>query len=192
MKKFLIIAFFILTVSYGAFCKLTVLSGRNNLLMLKGAKPVYLFLTFNNLLIYNTPIDQFIAKINKDKVNVWKVTKSSLIEDYKDNVYDTLKLHKGWDIKYVERLSDAKKGFVIILNYDYDNPVPPVGANGQATGTIYRIGQKNPIAQFRINSYFFQYWDIKVNFHGFGAYFMEEIHFNFLNHINKNRVKSIK
>jgi hypothetical protein len=190
MKKIVFASFFIILTSYLIFCqgKITIISGNNNLSMIKDEKNFYLLPTFNNTQIFKVSIDEFVSI---KKINVWRLTKDGLISEYMKEIKNKTK-NKFWKITLIENMSQAKNGYVILLNYDYDNPVPSVGSNGQATGSVYKYGQNNPIFVFKINHFLLTYWDVKINFSAMGPLFVEDIKNKLLDPINKNQLDKKK
>lgn len=193
MKRFLLITMIIFSVNFYFYSwqEITVLSVRNNLPMLKGVKPIYILPTFNGTLIYKVPIDKFIKGINDKKINVLKLTKEGLIKKYINALKDITNFRKYWRMRVIDDWSQAKKGFVMVLNYDYDNPEPPFGAKGQATGAIYKIGQKKPIITFRIKCYRDE-WEYGRNFANMADSFLQSLYFDFIIHINNSAFNLIK
>lgn len=191
MKKFFLITIFFVFVCIFIYSNLYVTSGRNNLSKLKGAKPIYIILTFNGTLIYNEPMEQLLK--NK-KVNFWRMTKEELIKGYKKVITRFIggRRKNKWGMQVINDFSQAKSGFIMVLNYDKDNPTPPTGAYGEATLTIYQVGHKQAIITCKIKDWMPRDWDIKLNFPNMGELFLNSIDYHFLNLIEKGRYKDIK
>lgn len=183
MKKSQLITFILLFLCFNVFCEITVVSGRNNLSMLKNAKPIYILYTFNGTQIYKVPMDEF---INNKKVNPWRLTRDGLIKECLKYATEYSSIYCGrWGMKVISNMSQAKSGFVMVINYDSCSPVPPVGTNGYATATVYKIGIKGPIITFKIHYFKLTDWDVKLTFPAMGDYFINAIRYEILNSYRK-------
>ena len=84
MKKILILLFFTAFIITSIQAKIIMKSGENNKKLLKSAKPVYVYLTFNGTIIYDVSISQYIKDLKDEKMDAFKLTKEFLINDFKE------------------------------------------------------------------------------------------------------------
>lgn len=150
MKKTLIILFLIFIL----FCifpkesdidKITIHQGQSNLSILKTAKPVYIYFTFNETKMWNQPLDEYL-KERKVRGKFAKEDKIKIINEFKDVFDQWVKTPgKQWEMKRVENLSEADNGYIVTINYDKCVSAPLTGATGHATVTMYPAGKKNEI-----------------------------------------------
>ncbi|MBN2479589.1 MAG: hypothetical protein JXA94_05115 [Parachlamydiales bacterium] len=177
MSKKILVLTILIFISFLLHSKVKYLSGEKNLSKLKDANPVSVLLTFKGTLIYDVSIDQYIKELNEEDMNAFDITRKELISDYYDEVESTIgSAGRKWNMKLVYKMSDAKKGFLIILNYDKCVPIPAVGVNGEATARIYRASNlKAPLMTIEIDVFNMISWLVVNNFHKNGRFFIKEL-----------------
>jgi len=175
MKKIILSFLLLLLTLFTIYSEIKIIKGSNNKKKLKDAKPIYIFLTFNKTKIYDSSIDKYIAEIKKEGFNL---SKKKIINDYKDKIDKACQRRgKKWNMKLIHSKSKAKKGYLIIMNYDKLVPVPAVGYNGQATVYIYKTNNLDkPLIIFKINTFtIWGFWFPRYSFSENGVNFMDEL-----------------
>lgn len=185
MKKLFIQLFLITFIMTSIQAKIIMKSGENNKTLLKGAKPVYVYLTFNGTIIYDVSINQYIKELKEEKMDVYKLTKEFLINDFKGKTKKySERRGKKWEMKVIENLGSVKKGFLITLNFDKLIPIPTQGFRSEGTVNIFKASNlKSPIISYKIESFVFDMtWIPRYSFGNSGPELMEEV-IMFLNRI---------
>jgi len=138
MKKF-IVFFMLLTVCFiyaeekvklGFFVR----EGAADLEILKKV-PINLIVTFENTIIFDSPIADWIKKQTEEKGKAPKVTVDGLKEEFLKSLDKVIK--SGKPIKRVESKDKADRKYLIVMNIDRIVPVPMVGHTFSSKISIY-------------------------------------------------------
>ncbi len=150
MKRNIITTLFLIFLVFTIFPasdvdKITVHQGQKNLSKLKTAKPVFIYFTFNGTKMWDEPLDQFL-KNRKARGKFADKDKIRIIKEFKQVFDDWVKAPGSkWEMKRIENLSEAKKGYIVRINYDKCVSAPLAGATGHATVTMYPVGNAKNI-----------------------------------------------
>lgn len=120
--------------------KIIVQQSSENLSSILGsANPVYIYFTFNNTTIWDKPVEQYL-KERKNRGKNAEEDKEKMMKDFK-NTFDSWIKNPGskWGMIRIDDLSEAKKGYILKINYDKLVSAPMAGATGHATLEMYPV-----------------------------------------------------
>ncbi len=159
-----------------------VTSGMENFNDIVAAKNIYVYVTFNNTLLWsdNKTVDEFL-KSRKNRGDKAEEDKKVMIKDFYKKFDQNIKvLGKKWNLTRTENPQEIKDGYIIYFNYDKCFPLPGLGAQGYGSISIYKSeDQKKSLLNGIVKSFSlaksFAHFDPTFQFSEVGQRFAKEI-----------------
>jgi hypothetical protein len=161
MKKLFIAfcsVFFLMAINISANAEnniTTITSGKENHKSIIDAKQVYVYVTFNNTMLWKEgqTIDDFLMG-RKNRGDKAKEDKEKMIAKFYKKMDGNLKLGFKWKLKRVEKPEEVKDGYIIYFNYDKCFPIVGVGAQGYGSIKVFKSDdQTKPVLEGEIKSF---------------------------------------
>lgn len=141
MKKIgFILLIMVLCLSFAQAYRVKFVSGEENAKLPKKVKPIYVYLTTNNIHIWNKELGSW---INNQNAEGSEFNKEEMIIEFKEKF--TKAAERGgrkWKLKVINDMNKAKDGYVIHLNLSQVIPTPMVSLHARSTIKIYKSDDK--------------------------------------------------
>ena len=173
-----VVIFIIFVISFTLFARdaVEITSGAENISMLKKAKPISIFVTFDGLMWGSITVEEKKAEYEADgKEFDYDEIKSEFFRIMNKNI----KVGKKWGFKQIDNKEDATKGFLFVLEYKKHVPAG-LAAKGYATLSVFKVSDlENPILIGELQSLYIakMVWDMapKKQMSNMGELYVKEL-----------------